>query len=104
MAEKTVKAKQPENKPVQKVTRPVEKDHEKPKKPNKIAQWWRETIGELRKVTWPSVQDARRLTIIVLAVMFVMSAILGLLDWVFLSLGFLAGLIMETSRNNRGWK
>ena len=85
MAEKTVKAKQPENKPVQKVTRPIEKDkdREKPKKPNQIAQWWRETIGELRKVSWPTVQDARRLTVIVLAVMFIMSAILGILDWVF---------------------
>jgi preprotein translocase subunit SecE len=87
VAEKTVKAKQPESKPVQKVTRPIEKDNdkdrEKPKKPNQIVQWWRETLGELRKVAWPSVQDARRLTVIVLAVMFIMSAILGLLDWVF---------------------
>ncbi len=83
MAEKTEKTKQPENKPVQKVTKSVEKEQEKPKKPNKIALWWRETIGELRKVSWPSVHDARRLTIIVLAVMFAMSAILGLLDWVF---------------------
>lgn len=83
MAEKTEKTKQPENKPVQKVTKSVEKEQEKPKKPNKIALWWRETIGELRKVTWPSVHDARRLTIIVLAVMFAMSAVLGLLDWVF---------------------
>lgn len=83
MAERTEKMKQPENKPLQKVTKTVEKDQEKPKKPNKVALWWRETIGELRKVTWPSVHDARRLTIIVLAVMFAMSAVLGLLDWVF---------------------
>jgi preprotein translocase subunit SecE len=83
VAEKTEKTKQPENKPVQKVTKTVEREQEKPKKPNKIALWWRETIGELRKVSWPSVHDARRLTIIVLAVMFAMSAILGLLDWVF---------------------
>jgi preprotein translocase subunit SecE len=90
VAEKTVKAKQPENKPVQKVTRPIEKDkdkdRDKPKKPNMLAQWWRETIGELRKVSWPTVQDARRLTIIVLAVMFIMSAVLGILDWVFSTL------------------
>jgi preprotein translocase subunit SecE len=88
VAEKTVKAKQPESKPVQKVTRSVEKDkdRDKPKKPNMFAQWWRETIGELRKVSWPTVHDARRLTLIVLAVMFIMSAILGILDWVFSSL------------------
>jgi preprotein translocase subunit SecE len=83
VAEKSVKAKQPENKPVQKVTRTVEKEREKPKKPNRLAQMWRETIGELRKVSWPTIPEARRLTMIVLAVMFIMSAILGLLDWVF---------------------
>jgi preprotein translocase subunit SecE len=83
VAEKSIKAKQPESKPVQKVTRAVEKDREKPKKANRLAQMWRETVGELRKVSWPTIQDARRLTIIVLAVMFVMSAILGILDWVF---------------------
>lgn len=83
MAEKTVKVKQPEVKPVQKVTRSVDKDHEKPKKPNLIAVWWRETVGELRKVSWPTIPDARRLTLIVLAVMALMSTILGVLDWVF---------------------
>lgn len=83
MAEKTVKTKQPESKPVQKATRMIEKEREKPKKPNKLSQWWRETMGELRKVSWPTLPDTRRLTIIVLAVMFVMSAILGLLDWIF---------------------
>jgi preprotein translocase subunit SecE len=83
VAEKSVKVKQPESKPIQKVTRTVEKDREKPKKPNKLAQLWRETIGELRKVAWPTVQDARRLTLIVLAVMLFMSLTLGLLDWIF---------------------
>jgi preprotein translocase subunit SecE len=83
VAEKTVKAKQPENKPVQKVTRAVEKEREKPKKESAIARWWRETLGELRKVSWPSITDARRLTIIVLVVMFLMSVLLGTLDWVF---------------------
>jgi preprotein translocase subunit SecE len=94
VAEKTVKAKQPENKPVQKVTRPVDKDkdREKPKKPNLLMQWWRETIGELRKVAWPTIPDARRLTIIVLAVMFLMSAILGILDWLF---SFLVSLLVS---------
>lgn len=83
MAEKTVKAKQPENKPVQKVTRAVEKGSEKPKKQSAIAVWWRETVGELRKVSWPTVMDARRLTGIVLAVMFMMAVLLGTLDWIF---------------------
>lgn len=83
MADKIVKEKQTETKPAQKVARAVEKDREKPKKPNVIAQWWRETVGELRKVSWPTIPDARRLTVIVLAVMALMSTILGVLDWVF---------------------
>jgi preprotein translocase subunit SecE len=83
LAEKTIKTKQAEVKPAQKASKTVGKEHEKPKKPNAIVRWWRETIGELRKVTWPTVQEARRLTIIVLAVMLAMSVTLGLLDWLF---------------------
>ena len=85
MAEKVVKAKQPDAekpKPVQHKAKPGA-DHEKPKQPNALARWWRETVGELRKVSWPTVNDARRLTIIVLVVMFTMSALLGILDWLF---------------------
>ena len=91
MAEKIVKAKQPEEKPAQKATRAVEKDREKPKKPNILAVWWRETIGELRKVAWPTIPDARRLTLVVLGVMFAMSAVLGILDWLF---SFLISLLV----------
>ena len=53
------------------------------KKPNAIARWWRETLGELRKVSWPTPQEAWRLTKIVIFVMLIMSALLGLLDFVF---------------------
>ncbi len=53
------------------------------KKPNRIVRWWHETIGELRKVTWPTPQEAWRLTKIVLIVMASTSIVLGLLDWVF---------------------
>lgn len=90
MAEKTANTKQPEKsrqtekpKQVQKVARTADKDREKPKQPNAIGRWYRETLGELRKVTWPATQDAWRLTRIVLLVMFVMSALLGMLDFVF---------------------
>jgi preprotein translocase subunit SecE len=86
VAEKTVKAKSQENKPVQKVTKTAERDHVKPKKPNAIAIWWRETIGELHKVSWPTYADAKRLTTIVLAVMAIMAVLLGVLDFVFSSL------------------
>ncbi len=85
MTEKTAKAKQPEKtKQVQKQpAKPADRDREKPKQPNALARWWRETIGELRKVAWPTVQETRRLTGIVLIVMFAMSAVLGLLDFLF---------------------
>jgi len=56
---------------------------EKEKKPNAIQKLWRETIGELRKVAWPTIPEARRLTFIVLIVMVAMSALLGTLDLVF---------------------
>ena len=53
------------------------------KKTNAIVKWWRETVGELRKVTWPTPMEAWKLTKIVVVVMIVMSAILGVLDFVF---------------------
>ncbi len=102
MADKTVKAKQPvkvkqaesaavaektrqPEKPrqMQRVAKPADKDREKPKQPNRLMRWYRETIGELRKVSWPTTHEAVRLTEIVLIVMFLMSAVLGLLDFLF---------------------
>ena len=53
------------------------------KKQNALTRWWRETTGELRKVTWPTPQEAWRLTKVTILVMLLMSAILGLLDFVF---------------------
>lgn len=53
---------------------------EKSKKPNVIQSFFRETAGELRKVSWPTWPEARQLTLLVLAVMLVMGIILGLTD------------------------
>ena len=53
------------------------------KQPNKIQRYFKETIGELRKVSWPTRKEATNLTIIVLVVVFSMSAFLGLLDYIF---------------------
>jgi len=53
------------------------------KKEGKIKRWWRETIGELRKVSWPTTREAWRLTKIVLIVMALTSFVLGLLDFIF---------------------
>ena len=56
----------------------AEKD--KSKKPNAIQAFFRETTGELRKVSWPTWPEVRQLTGIVLLVMVVMGVILGLTD------------------------
>jgi preprotein translocase subunit SecE len=56
---------------------------QKPKKENRIKRWWRETVGELRKVNWPTPREAWRLTKIVIIVMLIMGAVLGGLDFVF---------------------
>lgn len=55
-------------------------------KPKGITRWWRETVGELRKVTWPTPQEAWHLTRVVIVTMILMSAVLGLLDFVFTQL------------------
>ncbi|MHC1772564.1 MAG: preprotein translocase subunit SecE [Flexilinea sp.] len=63
-----------------------------PKKANKLTKWWNETIGELRKVVWPTREDAWRMTKIVLVVVFGMAAFLGLVDFAFSKLiGVLLG-------------
>jgi len=63
----------------------VAKDDKKAiqKQPNRVQRYYRETIGELRKVTWPTRQEATSLTIVVLIVIAAMSAFLGLLDYIF---------------------
>jgi preprotein translocase subunit SecE len=59
---------------------------------NKITIFYRETVGELRKVTWPTRPEAITLTKIVLIVTFGMSAFLGVLDFLFSRLfGLLLG-------------
>ncbi len=48
-----------------------------------IARYFRETWAELKKVRWPTRQEAQNLTLIVLAVTISMAMILGLLDFFF---------------------
>ncbi len=50
---------------------------------NFIQRFFRETIGELRKVSWPTRTEAINLTKIVLAVIVALSAVLGILDVLF---------------------
>lgn len=45
-----------------------------------------ETVAELKKVTWPTRQEAIRLTIIVIIVCTILGAILGSIDYGFTKL------------------
>ncbi len=60
---------------------------DKTSKPNRIQrlaqnlqQFVKETIGELRKVSWPTRSEAWNLTIVVLIVLIAMTIFLGTLD------------------------
>lgn len=74
-------------------------DEEKPKKaestkrsaakksaatqPNPVSRYFRETRGELRKVTWPTRDESWRLTAIVLGVSLAFSIFLWFFDTIF---------------------
>ena len=62
------------------------------KKPNKIQKWWNETVGELRKVTWPTKEEALKMTKIVIVVVLATALFLGVVDFIFSRLvGLLLG-------------
>lgn len=52
----------------------------KGKKSNPVQSYFRETIGELRKVSWPTRREALQLTGLVIIVMIVVGIILGATD------------------------
>ena len=53
---------------------------EKTNQQNAIARFYRETVGELRKVSWPTREEAINLTVIVLIVLIIMAILLGIID------------------------
>ena len=53
---------------------------QKTRQPNAILRFFQETIGEMRKVSWPTWEEALRLTTIVLVVLIFFSLFLGSLD------------------------
>lgn len=46
---------------------------------NPLLRYFRETRGEMRKVTWPTREEAWRLTLIVLGVSILMAVFLGVI-------------------------
>lgn len=59
----------------------AEKAKKVKKQENAIQRYFRETTGELRKVSWPTWPEARRLTGLVLLVMFVVGLFLAGVDF-----------------------
>jgi len=53
------------------------------KKDNFLVKYFEETRAELRKVSWPSRQEALKLTLIVVAFTISMAALLGIIDYFF---------------------
>ncbi|MBE7532238.1 MAG: preprotein translocase subunit SecE [Ardenticatenaceae bacterium] len=51
--------------------------------PNPVVKYFREVRGELRKVTWPTRTESRRLTAIVVAVSLAFAVFLWLWDTIF---------------------
>lgn len=52
----------------------------KRRRENAVVRYLRETVAELKKVSWPDQQEATNLTLIVLATTVAMSAFLGIVD------------------------
>jgi preprotein translocase subunit SecE len=57
-----------------------------PKPDNRLVRYLKETRAELRKVSWPTRQQATNLTLIVLAVTVAMAIFLGAVDFLFANL------------------
>jgi preprotein translocase subunit SecE len=53
------------------------------REPNAVQRWMRETVSELRRVSWPTRAEALSLTRIVIVVMIISAIILGGLDGLF---------------------
>ncbi|MCX7707014.1 MAG: preprotein translocase subunit SecE [Anaerolineae bacterium] len=60
-----------------------ETTQETPRPDNRLVRYFKETRAELRKVTWPTRQEATNLTLIVLAVTVAMAIFLGAVDLLF---------------------
>jgi preprotein translocase subunit SecE len=62
------------------------------KKENVIVRYFKETRAELKKVTWPTRQEALNLTLVVVGFTISMAALLGIIDYIF---AWVFGLIIR---------
>jgi len=63
-----------------------EKSENTPKKPNKLAKWFKDLRSEIKRVVWPTKQTVVNNTAVVLATVVLSSTFVGLLDFGFLKL------------------
>ena len=64
----------------------AEKEKKVKNSENAIQRYFRETLGELRKVNWPTWPEARHLTQLVLLVMVVVGVFLASIDYLSVAL------------------
>ena len=62
---------------------PQTREKQAAKQPTGVRRWYRDTMGELRKVSWPTRREAIALTWVVVIVMVAMAIVLGGLDFGF---------------------
>lgn len=83
------------------VNKAAKHDKKQDKKPEKkqgkkrlnLARYFKEVLGELKKLTWPTKKELLNYTLTVVAFVLVMSAIIGILDLIFSrALGLLINL------------
>ncbi|MCL2081716.1 MAG: preprotein translocase subunit SecE [Oscillospiraceae bacterium] len=70
-----------------------EKKSEKPSLPIRVRRWFREMQVELKKVVWPTRKQLVNNTIIVVVAVVIVSAAIGVLDYLFLRI---LNLLRET--------
>ncbi len=49
---------------------------------NKVTQYYHDVVNEMKKVAWPSVEDTRDLTVVVLTVSGLLALFTFVVDWV----------------------
>ncbi|MGB9723703.1 MAG: preprotein translocase subunit SecE [Chloroflexia bacterium] len=49
----------------------------------KVGRWFRDAIAELRRVVWPTPQETRNLTLVVIGLSVALGLLMGFFDWLF---------------------
>jgi preprotein translocase subunit SecE len=50
---------------------------------NRLTKYIKESVAEMKKVTWPTKKETRNYTVLVIGVSLAMALFLGLLDFIF---------------------